>query len=430
MSASDGMVRPLSVVGSSSYRSYGVRADHNERQKRQRRRCCGRRQPTHRFRAVAAALSAVLAAVGVMEASVGVAAVQAFVVPPPVATTRSSAIPQQPRLHQKRTPTTTQLLAVGVLAKKAKQAELRKYVQEVGVEDSVMHVYKKIQEALKGEDGADPNVTPGPLQLALTRRRGTITVIAEYKRKNDQCESGYIGDVYDPELLSPVFREYGCSGIAVLADERMGGCTYEDLKAFVEEQRRARNEVPGSVMVINSDLIVDELQVARTAACGAAACVITLSVAGPESLPTLLRACRAADIEAIVAVSTPDEAQRAVDAGARIVSVVAVDGVEDKVKVVQNLSVPDGHQVCKIASILARNDKQLQEIEEAWALRDKGFQCAWVSDALYKGGADAIEHPGAIIRSMKSKSSLKWASPKAYSGKGEGAREYLGDILM
>lgn len=420
MSAREAFPEPLPVVLGSS-NSAGI--DHLHLRNDDARRCnggrirCGRKPI--RFLAAVTVFSALV----VNTASTGV---QAFV---PALATRPTANNAAAR-HQP-----TQLFAVGVLAKKAKQAELRKYVQEVGVEESVMQLYKKIQEALGShdastQDDADTNQSPGPLQLALTRRKGTITVIAEYKRKNDQCESGYIGEVYDPELLSPVFREYGCSGIAVLADERMGGCTYDDLKAFVEEQRRARHEVPGSVMVINSDLIVDELQVARTAACGASACVITSSVVGPESLPTLLRACRAASVEAIVAVSTPDEAQRAVDAGARILSVVAVDGVDDKVSVVANLKVPEGQQVCKIANIIAKNNKQLQEIEEAWALRDKGFQCAWVSDALYKGGADAIEHPGAIIRSMKSKSSLKWASPKAYSGKGEGAREYLGDILM
>jgi hypothetical protein len=40
----------------------------------------------------------------------------------------------------------------------------------------------------------------------------------------------------------------------------MGGCTYEDLKAFVEDQRRSQNLVPGPVQIINSDLIIDELQ--------------------------------------------------------------------------------------------------------------------------------------------------------------------------
>jgi indole-3-glycerol phosphate synthase len=335
------------------------------------------------------------------------------------------------------TTTTTRLHAIGVLAKKAKQAELRTYVQE-GVEDSVMEAYQKIKDSLEkasGDGGSDRGgaagggCQPGPLQLALTKRKGTITVIAEYKRKNDQCETGYIGDVFDPELLSPVFREHGCSGIAVLADARMGGCTYGDLRSFVEEQRRAQHQVPGPVPVINSDLIVDEIQVARTAAYGAAACVVTFGVVGAEALSGLLAACRAVDVEAIVAVSTAEEAQAAVDLGARILSVTAAE-VDEKVGAVRDLRVPEGEQVCKIANILAKNNKQLQEIEEAWALRDQGFQCAWVADALYKGGADSVEHPGAIIRSMKSKSSLKWASPKAYSGKGEGAREYLGDILM
>jgi len=109
---------------------------------------------------------------------------------------------------------------------------------------------------------------------------------------------------------------------------------------------------------------------------------------------------------------------------------VGVAAIDDKVAVVDDLQVPEGQQICTIASIMARNDNQLQEIEEAWALRDKGFNCAWVGDALYKGGSDSTENPGAIIKSMKSKSSLKWASPKASTGRGEGAREYLGDIMM
>ena len=326
------------------------------------------------------------------------------------------------------TPTSsTSLFAIGALAKKAKQADLRKYVADNGVEDDVMKVYNQIKEQIDTIDLE--NQQPGTLQQALTKRKGTITVIAEYKRKNDQCENGYIQEIFDPEILSPTFREYGASAIAVMACERMGGCTYDDIKSFVEEQRRAHSEVPGPVPVINNDLIVDELQIARSAAYGCKACVITLNVVGKDELPNLLKACKAADVEAIVAVSSKEEAQQAIDLGARMISVVNVDGVDGKVAVVDGLNIPEGQQVCTIANILAKNDKQLQEIEEAWAIRDKGFNCAWVGEALYKGMMET-EHPGAIIKSMKSKSSLKWASPKASSGRGEGAREYLGDILM
>jgi indole-3-glycerol phosphate synthase len=129
-------------------------------------------------------------------------------------------------------------------------------------------------------------------------------------------------------------------------------------------------------------------------------------------------------------VFNKDEAQTAVNLGARILMVTNVEGAEDKSAVIEGLKIPEGQQVCTIANILARKNKQLEEIEEAWVCRDKGFNAVWVSDALYKAGADATEHPGAIIKGMLAKSSVRWASPKARSGKGEGAREYLGDILM
>lgn len=326
-----------------------------------------------------------------------------------------------------QTSSNTSLSAIGVLARKAKEANVRKYCEE-GVEDSVMEQLKLIKDNAKDSVVELGTGEPGPLQQLLTRRKGTITLIAEYKRKIDGA--GYIDDVFDPEILSPTFREFGASGIAVMADERMGGCNYEDLAAFIEEQRRAVNEVPGPLMVINNDLIVDEIQIARTAAVGARGVVLTLNIIGEEMASKFLKAAMAVDVEAIVAVSTKDEAQTAVNLGARILVVTNVEGAEGKNAVIEGLKIPEGQQVCTIANILARNNKQLEEIEEAWVCRDKGFNAVWVSDALYKAGADATEHPGAIIKGMLAKSSVRWASAKARSGKGEGAREYLGDILM
>ena len=336
-----------------------------------------------------------------------------------------SLLPQQ--TASIRPAASTKLHAVAELVKKAKKDELRKFA-EAGISDDIMSKYKEMKAAMESVDLT--NQSPGPLQQSLTKRKGTITVIAEYKRKSAFTSSGFIKDIYDAELMSPVFREYGAAGIAVMADERMGGCTYRDLELILEEQRRARNEVPGTVPVINNDLIIDELQVARSAVLGCTAVVINLPIVGLETTELLLKAAKAVDLEAIVAVSTHEEAQSAVDAGARMLSVIHVEGIDEKVAVIEGLSIPAGQQVCTIANVLARNDKQLQEIEEAWAVRDKGFNCVWVGEALYKEGSDATEHPGAIIKSMRSKSSLRFASPKASSGKGEGAREYLGDIMM
>jgi indole-3-glycerol phosphate synthase len=392
----------------------------------------------------------------------------------------------------------TALYAIGALVKRAKLAEIEQtYLQqESTLDDSIRTMYARIQEqatAASIMDDLSLQSSPGPLQQALTRRAGTLTVIAEYKRKlstvvstgsttttgstgstatstttsttattsssNRDFKQKHGADWLVPELLSPVFREYGASGIAVLADARMGGCTYKDLEAFCTEQSRARNGVPGSVLVINSDVVLDAWQIAHSAVLGAAAVVLPYELLWPAPLsltehtepppPTslvddsrttsplshLLRAAAAANLEAIVSVSTPAQAQAAVDMGARML-LVNVDGIDAKVACIANLVEPPHQPVCKIAYIYAKNDKSLTEIEEAWAVRDQGFQCAWVCEALYKnaaagsGNAATSEHPGAIIKAMRNKSSLKFASPKAQSGRGEGAREYLGDILM
>jgi indole-3-glycerol phosphate synthase len=158
--------------------------------------------------------------------------------------------------------------------------------------------------------------------------------------------------------------------------------------------------------------------------------VLTFAVIGAEATAKLLKAAEAVELEVIVAVSNKEDAQQAVDYGARMISVINVEGIDEKQSVINDLNVPEGETVTTIANILHRENKGLEEVEEAWACRDKGFNCAWISDALYKSGHSEVEHPGAIIKSMTSKSSLKWASPVARSGRGEGAREYLGDIMM
>jgi len=317
---------------------------------------------------------------------------------------------------------TTSLNALGVFVRKAKEADVRAYC-EAGPPESVLNILKQITD-----DAQVANSKMGELQESLTKRKGTITIIAEYKRKLEG--TGFVSEIPEPELLSPVFREFGAAAVAVLADDRTGGCTYDDIKQVIEEQEEARGEVPGPLPVISSDLIVDEIQIAQSKEAGAKAVTVTYGVVGAEKTTQFINNAASIGLEVIVNVASAEEAQGAVDAGASIISVCGVDGADNKYEVIESLSIPEGRKVCTIANILAKDNKALEEVEEAWICRDKGFNCVWVSDALYKSGNDPVEHPGAIINSMKAKSSVKYASPKARSGKGEGAREYLGDILM
>jgi indole-3-glycerol phosphate synthase len=333
------------------------------------------------------------------------------------------SIQSLPSRSQTTATITTSLNAIGVFVRKAKEADVRKYCQD-GPPESVLSLLQKI----KDHSGKEVEQRPTELQALLTRRKGTISIIAEYKRKIEG--SGFLTEILDPVLLSPVFREFGAAAVAVLADERAGGCTYDDVVTIVEEQNDALGDVPGPLPVISSELIVDEIQIAQAADAGAKAVTVTYGVVGEEKVQQFINDAAALGLEVIVNVGSAEEAQGAVNVGASIISVTGVDGADNKFAVIESLSIPEGRKVCTVANILAKDNKALEEVEEAWMCRDFGFNCVWVSDALYKAGNDPVEHPGAIINSMKAKSSVKYASPKARSGKGEGAREYLGDILM
>mmetsp|Transcript_13589 Transcript_13589/g.14927 ORF Transcript_13589/g.14927 Transcript_13589/m.14927 type:complete len:427 (-) Transcript_13589:241-1521(-) len=390
--------------------------------------------------------------------------VDAFVVVP----LSTSITPSRASTSTRSTSTSpTSLFAVSALVRKAKEEELRTQLQKANgkLDETVMEQYKLIQQDVEKENSNDQVGTgPGKLQSNLIKRKGTITVIAEYKRKIADGANGYLNvnvndsvtpsssstdnaklEANSPELLSGEFREFGAAGIAVLADERMGGCTYEDLYTFVTEQRTASSDVPGSVPIINSDIIVDEIQLAQSAALGVSAIVLDYELlASTEGLfLKLAKAARAVDLELIVAVRSKEEAQHSIDVIVNncqcsfMLSVVQTEGVDAKYDIIKDLDLSPSSesgdnviQITTIANILHRNDQGLAEVEETWALRDMGFQCAWISDALYKAGNSNTEHPGAIIQSMGAKSSTRWASPVAKSGRGEGAKEYLGDILM
>jgi hypothetical protein len=78
-----------------------------------------------------------------------------------------------------------------------------------------------------------------------------------------------------------------------MANECMGGCTYTDLQDFITERSRAANKVPGPVLVINNDLIVDEIQIARSAAVKYQGAMLALDILGEEKLAEFIKAARA-----------------------------------------------------------------------------------------------------------------------------------------
>ncbi len=302
----------------------------------------------------------------------------------------------------------TSLKAISVLARKAKEAEVAKYLSEE-IDEATMACYRALDDV---EEGA---AVPTHLRDNLTKRKGTLTVLAEYKRQLK--DDGFVNEVFEPGLMSPLFREFGAAAVAVMTDKRIGGCTYDDLKHVSEEQEGARGEVPGPLPVICSDLIVDEVQVARAKASGAQAVKLDVGLLTAEKLPAALNAAKALGMEAILQVGSPEEIATALKYEAKMVVVNSLESVETKAKWRADLIPADVTAIC---CVNAYDNKQLEEVQEAWELRDAGYQGVWVSDCLFKSGNDPTEHAGAIINAMRSKSSVKYASPRSKSGRGEG----------
>lgn len=275
------------------------------------------------------------------------------------------------------------------------------------------------------EMSGDAHIEVQPLlKDAITKRRRTLSVVAEYKRnfKGD----GYVNEIFEPDLMSPIFREFGASACAVMTDKRVGGCDYDDLKTVTDEQENSRGDVPGPLPVVCSDMIVADEQIARAKLNGAQAVLLQLGLLNEEVLKGMMEKAAKIGLETVVQASTEEEVKAAVSLGAKIIKVNSIEEIEVKEEWREMM----GEDVTAVADISANDNKQLEEVEEAWKLRDAGYQAVWVSDCLYKSGNDPTEHAGAIIQAMKAKSSVKYASPRSKSGKGEGSREYLGDIMM
>ncbi|CAN5536045.1 indole-3-glycerol phosphate synthase TrpC [soil metagenome] len=147
------------------------------------------------------------------------------------------------------------------------------------------------------------------LVKALSNER--INVIAEFKRRSPS--KGVIRDDVSPESMARYYESGGAAAISVLTEEDYFGGSLQDLKAV-----RAAVSLP----VLRKDFIFDEYQVYETAAGGADALLLIVSVLDDEALVSLRELAEdELEMVALVEVHTKAEMQRAIASGARFIGV-------------------------------------------------------------------------------------------------------------
>ena len=149
--------------------------------------------------------------------------------------------------------------------------------------------------------------------LAAALRRAPeepIRAIAEIKRASPSA--GPIRPGADPAAIAREYAAAGAAAISVLTDEAFFDGRLEFLAAV-----RAAVDLP----LLRKDFIIDPYQVVEARAAGADAVLLIAAALELGQLGDLLAEAARHQLDALVEVHSPDEAEAAVAAGARLVGV-------------------------------------------------------------------------------------------------------------
>jgi len=162
-------------------------------------------------------------------------------------------------------------------------------------------------EAFKAEIARRP--PPRSLKAALDRAPGPA-IIAEIKRASPSKGDLALG--WDPVELAHLYEDNGAAAISVLTEVHY-------FKGDPEFIRRMRPEI--NLPILRKDFILEPIQVYETAALGADALLLIVSLLNLGKLRALLLLGRSLGLEALVEVHTRAEMETALAAGARLIGI-------------------------------------------------------------------------------------------------------------
>lgn len=139
-----------------------------------------------------------------------------------------------------------------------------------------------------------------------------VAVIAEVKRRSPS--KGELAEIADPAALAQDYEAGGAHCISVLTEERRFGGSLADLVAV-----RAAVDIP----VLRKDFIVTSYQLWEARAAGADMVLLIVAGLDQSALVSLHERAQSLGMSVLVEVHDPEEVDRAIDAGARIIGVNA-----------------------------------------------------------------------------------------------------------
>lgn len=205
---------------------------------------------------------------------------------------------------------------------------------------------------------------------ALSRPDGRLAVIAEVKKASPSA--GVIAHSFDAVATATKYEEAGCDAISVLTDRQ-----------FFQGDLRYLGDVRKTVAVplLRKDFILEEIQIAESAAMGADAILLIVAALAQEELIALHQAAARYRLDALVEVHTAEELKRAIAAGAGIIGInnrnLATFAVDLSVTERLSKSVPD--------NTILISESGIRNSADAARVKACGVDAILVGEALMRG---------------------------------------------
>lgn len=147
-------------------------------------------------------------------------------------------------------------------------------------------------------------------RAALQRSDEQLAIIAEVKKASPSA--GVIENNFDPAAKAQEYESQAAEAISVLTDKTFFQGSMADLAAVHDAV---------SIPVLRKDFIIDEIQIAQSAAAGADAILLIVAALSQQELLHLVQVSANYHIDALVEIHSAEELDRALGVGAEIIGI-------------------------------------------------------------------------------------------------------------
>jgi indole-3-glycerol phosphate synthase len=216
---------------------------------------------------------------------------------------------------------------------------------------------------------------------AIQRGPDQLALITEIKKASPSA--GVIVESFDPLEIAKNYARAGADAISVLTDEEF----FQGHLSFLSPIRAAV-----APPLLRKDFILDEIQIAESAAAGADAILLIVAALAQEQLIRLLEAAETYQLDALVEVHTLSELERALETSAQIIGInnrnLATFEVDLSVTEKLSEEVPQG--------IVLVSESGIRTAEDLARIKACGVDAVLIGEALMRAQSGTIDLPTAF----------------------------------